>query len=1620
MDEDVSKRELPADFNVGCVFRIECELPGNLVYGSRVRLIHVTSDCKMVASDAVDPFVRFDDVDLLGTAKQPKLKRNTSQESLIHHDARMHCTYFRKSQKRFPGDEDIWVITSRFKLREEGEPVYSSDAVMFLSSAIMNAPLGYVIRDADHGFIGPVVGSSVKYSFKIFQLRSAEMHQLRTKSVLSGDFVRLFHQEMGGVMICRVDDEAELESKVAPLGRAIKKHSRPSDDIHAVFIRNESSPDQLSGNSIWQILRVDNLYHGNVTISDTIMLRHAMSGQYLCIKKSHSDKAMQWRLGTSEIPTDDCQFLMRSPDKTSSSPELDSLRDSIQFNQNVSFIHLNSDRTLSCLQDEDSPIEYEGNAALYKNDVALTSSGSRFIKAEVYKLRKVSAEQVQDVLFAARFAPLVRGATVHLQLARSDKLYLPLFRHMCVAMETLVRWLAELHGPDFALLESSKATHTNPDQRIPFSSSLVAWVGLPGVEFEYSDFAYASVQSRESCMTALNSKMSSFRQNCITHSCLLDMLLNFNSIAYTLFHVAQRSLGDPRFVIPIVVNNCCKLIHDLIHVCTLKNSGAALRVLSPKGNLQNLISQHRIMWNPPISAILSTAISSGDDNVIEEVEEHLLDLNEYDIRSFVSTMSQLRDESREAGHILELMNTLAQHGTPKMIKRFQDIIVDECFEVLEMPSFGNSIAGEAVNVSVFFATRYNMASSAWEVSLYDNDFRLRSGKPTRDDFVSYFQVEYNALKEVFDIYDVNKNNYLDLSETFDLLEELGLAGYAFLEELGHRQSTSFEALVKWWWEKRNLYFSTYSATLNNVSFDDVVNLFQNTSYMVYEGGFLSDKLFLSTSSLNLTDAGMDSPGLTFVDVEKHFRNALNSRVRSFRIEAPASQAKAQESFTRKAVMQPVSSMSFLQSTMVSFRSLQAPRGWMQIGELLYSETSDTQWFRRSIQLFQQLCEGKNMGSQAAINKLLPVECLLKVFEDSENLKDKAMICKLISNLFVYHDYVFPTTSLTIAQAHYCGVEETSDTANYQKIGRLFNNHTLFAVRTDSFLLRVTLINFVLSEIDRYNLQLDSDRAADISAYQTALLALVKSLLSIGFFDEDFSVESEKDRLDEQEYLKKLLLKKLELFFTSMNDIESVKFGIKRALQQQLDRGEMSQEDVMSLANRMDKAVKGNLGVELAGTAGKYFTASFQDAGVIDVVESIVDVIGLVFDLRQMASLKNVASLLQSFERIYPELSNIVEYSKSEEVKYSPKLDKKFIKKQYPPDNETDFVETELLMNAFYFESPRLRGKLLSLLQRQLFRADIRKAVETLNFYVSEKESTGRRLWDTLSESLRKYIYDFEALQLDSSSLTATDDEAVVSICHAKLEHRLETITCLIRHMEDIIGYSGNVIKKPNRRTSVFASFGARLSVSSTYAPVQSEASEDFLDEFEGFFSTVTCDYVGHLSSISLDLLRSVSRIIVEIVGDNEYAFKPLETLSLQSRSYIVLIFNFLALLATLDAKSFAEAWIPFDHVVQYLLNFTESADRVMEAIYQYHPDLESLVPPELVKTFKEELSKSFEAFVTWPARILHSMLSNGNRDSIWLLVKVIYEANNFMYFPNHDDFRPLSKTTSSVAPLKSS
>jgi hypothetical protein len=125
VDDEPSKRLLPFDFSTRCVFRIESELTDALVYGSRVRLIHHATECKLVATKVVDPSITFHK-STQDDANNLKKKRRSKKIIEIEDGTsnRLQCISLVTSSKMSKNNDDIWVVASRYKMREEGESIY--------------------------------------------------------------------------------------------------------------------------------------------------------------------------------------------------------------------------------------------------------------------------------------------------------------------------------------------------------------------------------------------------------------------------------------------------------------------------------------------------------------------------------------------------------------------------------------------------------------------------------------------------------------------------------------------------------------------------------------------------------------------------------------------------------------------------------------------------------------------------------------------------------------------------------------------------------------------------------------------------------------------------------------------------------------------------------------------------------------------------------------------------------------------------------------------------------------------------------------------------------------------------------------------------------------------------------------------------------------------------------------------------------------------------------------------------------------------------------------------------------------------------------------------------------
>ena len=636
-----------------------------------------------------------------------------------------------------------------------------------------------------------------------------------------------------------------------------------------------------------------------------------------------------------------------------------------------------------------------------------------------------------------------------------------------------------------------------------------------------------------------------------------------------------------------------------------------------------------------------------------------------------------------------------------------------------------------------------------------------------------------------------------------------------------------------------------------------------------------------------------------------------------------------------------------------------------------------------------------IGSQAVINKLLPIDCLLHALQNNSSPRDKGLICQLISSLFVHHDFVFPSAALTEAQAKYCSINERDNAASTVTMGRLFNKYCLYQVREEPLNLRISLKEFVLKEIRTLSLADKSDQADDIAAYLFSLLSLLKGLLSIGFFEENFALNGKADDLGAdikfgEDYLGELLLSKLKELYADLHDIGSLKLGIQHTLEVQLKNGDISEEDQLSLIQRISKVNSGNLGAELASTVNRYFSVRFSHQITIDVVDSLMDLMVILMEIRGMNALKNILSALCHFDRVFPDIAKSTDLSCVDTDAVIPKFEKHFIKRNYPDDTARDIDEVETLFNAFYFDRKSLRKKILSFMQQRMFRSDLAKSTENIHFVASAEDSLGRRLFDTIGTTILKYSVEFEAFE-----------HVPTKVAHIK-----ETLSGLFDLLRDVLT---NRHRDTIELTATSYSFLKSLKRFSTkqdvvYSPLEFEESDYFLLEYYDFFPSQVCDNAYYLKDLCIQLLRTIARLCRD---DDEHDFlmdgsteeertcnAPLRkhgALPETSLYFIEMIFDLLAMVAGTDSRKLAIAWLPFAKVVQHFFGVFESVYIVLEVIYQFHPSLAALVNTDDLRFIRSALDKCVEAPATWPAILLRAILLNENDDPIRDLVRASVE-----------------------------
>lgn len=487
-----------------CYFRIigdEGQMKSEkLKYGSIIRLVHEPSGLHVVAgqstqgSGAIASPSAFEDTPtpiLFGKATA-KAKSSDSVPVLL---------------QKAPSSADIaasqWIVTSRYRLRTEGDFVQSNDFIVLRNVRYKSKQLTS-IRSGSLNFDALIALGTDAFSKKGWQVlrMSSPMSgpdnaatpgqpsnnnetdgNSEDSTVSGGDFVKFMHQELRGHLICRQDDEKCLKTGINPLGLVVSDMLIDQERSHALYVRSGSEiSDNNNCRSIWQIIPKEGPLLGRLKSGQSVRLRNLLTGLYLSVRDVSEEDCETIRLdsanrqrrrgvvvqegdssggtrnvaiATTSDPSSSTVFNIHTGgDITTKGSNIELLKSQsfLSYGDSIFFVH--SQTSFVVVSGESSApeprwIDYDKDYPLKPVEIG----GDVAILSQTFRLERVDRHLIEDILFASRFLPLLKAAITNLQVApRTDQLYTPLFRHVGAALHTLVRWVLDRWPSDGSLV----------------------------------------------------------------------------------------------------------------------------------------------------------------------------------------------------------------------------------------------------------------------------------------------------------------------------------------------------------------------------------------------------------------------------------------------------------------------------------------------------------------------------------------------------------------------------------------------------------------------------------------------------------------------------------------------------------------------------------------------------------------------------------------------------------------------------------------------------------------------------------------------------------------------------------------------------------------------------------------------------------------------------------------------------------------------------------------------------------------------------------------------------------------------------------------------------------------
>ena len=214
-----------------------------------------------------------------------------------------------------------WIITSKYKLRDDGDPVRSNDIIIIKSSSNQDIYMDLFGNPEDYNlekFVGLSYAANTSDAPRIrivrisdgslaSGIRISNSHITRDTNgsgTLYGsnvfhffDHIRLLHVESNGHLISRLNDKYTDKYSTKHLGSIYSSISHMKESCLGVFSRLIRSNDcksfgltshkRSTSNGVWRILPLQPLSTisntGKLMNGDHVCIQHVMSGQYLCM-----------------------------------------------------------------------------------------------------------------------------------------------------------------------------------------------------------------------------------------------------------------------------------------------------------------------------------------------------------------------------------------------------------------------------------------------------------------------------------------------------------------------------------------------------------------------------------------------------------------------------------------------------------------------------------------------------------------------------------------------------------------------------------------------------------------------------------------------------------------------------------------------------------------------------------------------------------------------------------------------------------------------------------------------------------------------------------------------------------------------------------------------------------------------------------------------------------------------------------------------------------------------------------------------------------------------------------------------------------------------------------------